>query len=577
MRRGHKKNRLEGSSLKRRMILIVLLGSLLSLALAAWISYRALLNLRNNKVSSTIQNYLSLVTSSIEQDYMYLLQLSQQMIPQGITGQLAEDYWATNDVYDRMSLAKMVPESINLITFSNLRCELVMYYNTGTAVYEFQNQPLKDSCDLNSLPTLIETSMATFQALHTSVSRVSNNPVLSITREASFPDRDMLIYAEIRVDSVQDSIRLEPGESLPYYFVQLNADGDPMYVDPAIEADFNGVTLDLNAKSDHGALPDYLWFAKRSQMGFVNLILIPKPFMDLEINLWIGQILLLSLISIGILVALILIFYRSIYRPLLYLGSEMSLVGSGSLQASRYKSRIEEFNNLFSEFNLMKQQLAALYEANREKDLQRHKLQVDMLYYQINPHFLMNSLNSARWMAVLHHEDQIDEYLSKLIYILGYSLGKVDYQTNLATEIKMLDTYVKLMQMRYDFSYELIVDETVPKDLPIARLLLQPIAENAIQHGLREDGQLRITIRMVDKHVIRIECYNEGVVLDTETIGVILGATEVPDHAEMRGIGLAYVKLLLEEFYGEAARLDIRSIETKGTVVTLHIPYEGDI
>ena len=101
----------------------------------------------------------------------------------------------------------------------------------------------------------------------------------------------------------------------------------------------------------------------------------------------------------------------------------------------------------------------------KEKSL----LELENWKYQINPHFLMNALNTVRWMAIAEKAEDISSYVNRLGYILSYSLGKIDYVTTLRTELRALENYLELQQTTHDFDYIMDVEEGDYLDQECAR------------------------------------------------------------------------------------------------------------
>ena len=172
----------------------------------------------------------------------------------------------------------------------------------------------------------------------------------------------------------------------------------------------------------------------------------------------------------------------------------MIQVGEGRLQETPQVYGIEEFDILMEEISHMKKQIASLIHSmvQKEKDVQR--TEYEKLLYQINPHFLLNTLNSVQWMARLRNQKDISDFVQKLKMLLSYNLGKEGSETTLRLELDILDKYIALQQMRYDFTVEMNVEEGEYLDQPMVRMLLQPLVENAIRYGLGEDEKISIQV-----------------------------------------------------------------------------------
>lgn len=119
-------------------------------------------------------------------------------------------------------------------------------------------------------------------------------------------------------------------------------------------------------------------------------------------------------------------------------------------------------------------------------------MEYEKLVYQINPHFLLNVLNSIQWMAQMSHQKDIGEYTGALKKLLSYNLGKEGRETTLRKEIEMVKKYIFLQQKRYDFEVDISVEEGEYLNVPTVRMMLQPLVENAIRYGLGEEGKIAI-------------------------------------------------------------------------------------
>lgn len=98
-------------------------------------------------------------------------------------------------------------------------------------------------------------------------------------------------------------------------------------------------------------------------------------------------------------------------------------------------------------------------------------MEFEKLLYQINPHFLLNTLNSIQWMAQMSHQREISEFVQRLKKLLSYNLGKEGSQTTLRMELEIVKEYIALQQMRYDFIIEMNIEDGSYLDQPTVRML----------------------------------------------------------------------------------------------------------
>jgi two-component system, LytTR family, sensor kinase len=185
---------------------------------------------------------------------------------------------------------------------------------------------------------------------------------------------------------------------------------------------------------------------------------------------------------------------------------------------------------------------------------------------QIHPHFLFNTLNSIS--ALLHKDvEMADRMIARLGDFLRMTLKRSDAQTiDFGQELEFLRCYLDIEHIR--FQDRLIVEmEVEPQtlDVMVPNLILQPIVENAIRHGIaRQTNSGRITIRAFKE--------NDRLIMQVEDNGPGLRSNHNPNGNLSGGIGLSNTRARLEQFYGEDYELDIANSAGLGVIVTLDIP-----
>lgn len=224
--------------------------------------------------------------------------------------------------------------------------------------------------------------------------------------------------------------------------------------------------------------------------------------------------------------------------------------------------------------------LASFLEQNNLKNLlerRRYKLvraELVAMQSQLNPHFLYNTLETLNWdcYQLTGSPNQATDIIEKLSDILHYSLGKEGLFVTLSQEMEYLDSYLDILSIRHKglFSYH----KEVPDELSswrIPRMILQPLVENAILHGLKllkKGGVVRISAsRSGDSLLLSVR--DNGVGIPSEKLFFLRSEWE-KESLGVRHLGLANVNLRLAILYG--TRLEIESVEGEGTEVRLCIP-----
>ena len=210
-------------------------------------------------------------------------------------------------------------------------------------------------------------------------------------------------------------------------------------------------------------------------------------------------------------------------------------------------------------------------------------MQLEKLRAQINPHFLMNTLNTVHWLALMNGQTEIDSITQSLSHLLSYNLDKDNYNTNLQRELNAVNEYVHLQKVRYEFTYTQEVQPSVSNlNYPCPKFILQPLIENSLSHGYREHMDIMIRITILDSE-IEIIVSDTGTGMDQshlETLqetfrsSQILSAgssMQVHQHSG-KGIGLSYVFGILQLYYHALVDINIESNLNMGTTFTIHLP-----
>lgn len=325
----------------------------------------------------------------------------------------------------------------------------------------------------------------------------------------------------------------------------------------------------------------YKIMAYRSSIGYVNAIALPENTYQKEMNMWRLKLVVIILAAFGIFSSSVFYLYRLVCKPLNQFQKQMIQVGNGSLQEAEQEYGIKEFDDLMHEVEQMKEQIRNLIDDVVEKEKSIQRTEYEKLLYQINPHFLLNTLNSVQWMARMSRQDNITEFVQRLKRLLAYNLGKEGMQTTLRTEIDIVKDYIALEQMRYDFVIEMNVEEGRYLEQPTVRMLLQPLVENAIRYGLGDDE--KITIQVFEDNIrglAIITILDSGNGLTQEEINQINEPFDY-DVKKMqhgnRGIGLRYVKAMLESFYEGETNLFVNCKKGYGTKITILIPIQEEL
>lgn len=291
-------------------------------------------------------------------------------------------------------------------------------------------------------------------------------------------------------------------------------------------------------------------------------------------NIAINLAFMVALIAISILLS------WSITNPLYKLSLLMKEVPKGNFSVRFNVKGNDEVAGLGKSFNVMVQEINRLISQLEDVHKQREQARLEALQAQINPHFLLNTLNSIKWMATMSGAENVSQMISALGSILETSLYSNDEMIPLEQEVKYISNYLLLQKMRYGdrFSMETEISENILSyNLPC--FILQPLVENAIIHGFEdvESGGLIIIRGRKEEDGIIIEVEDNGKGIPEDELENLLSADN-RTRGRFSNIGIKNVEERIRLNYGNGFGLEIISKEGEGTIVMLKLPIsEGGI
>ena len=284
--------------------------------------------------------------------------------------------------------------------------------------------------------------------------------------------------------------------------------------------------------------------------------------------IWVG---LISVVAAFLLARVIA---TALSEPIRRLKSSMIEVQKGNLEAVAVIDNKNEIGDLSQTFNEMTQEIRDLIEANNHNQRQKRKSEFKALQAQINPHFLYNTLDSIIWMSMANKQEEVVEMTSALARLFRLSINKGHEMLSLQGEVDHVTNYLKIQKYRYEskLTYHIHLEPTI-RNLMIQKLILQPLVENAIYHGIKkrpEGGHIDVMIYKHMGHVF-LQVRDNGVGMDQETL-LSVGTKSTKSES---GVGTKNVIDRLKLFYGESVDIRFESEYDVGTMVTIAIPIEA--
>lgn len=308
-----------------------------------------------------------------------------------------------------------------------------------------------------------------------------------------------------------------------------------------------------------------------------------KYFTDSLKNLIYMMMLMLAVIAI-VAVAIASFLAKHFTNPIINMKQGMKLVEKGDLTVTILPDGTDELAELSGSFNHMVMKIRKLVDSIYDKQELLRKSEFKALQAQINPHFLYNSLDSIIWLLRMDRTNEAIVILQNLIVLFRIFLSKGHEVIPVRQEVRHLDSYLQIQSMRYSrkFTYTVDVPEEY-KDFYTLKLILQPLVENSIYHGMSaEHGSIHIHVSLImgkDTLTFRVEDTGQGMSEEQlerlrESIQVQAKREEdvLASSEKEGGYGLQNVNERIKIYFGAQYGLSIESKQGEGTTVNVVIP-----
>ncbi len=290
----------------------------------------------------------------------------------------------------------------------------------------------------------------------------------------------------------------------------------------------------------------------------------------LEIRNYFFEILVLFM-----LIALVLAWYltRLMYRPLKELTATIEQIADGDLDARAKIISQDEIGILAEDFNTMIERIEELIQQLIVEENQKKDAELEALQYQITPHFMYNTLNSIKYAAFIKGEKELAGVIGDFVELLQATISKKGAFLTVAEEIHILKNYIRLQEFRYggDLQVTYEIDSETQSCL-IPRLILQPLVENALLHGIdmkEKAGMLLITTE-TREGVLYLKVVDNGRGMTEEQIELLL-TSKAKKTRGLTSIGISNVLQRLKLYYGDGGGLTF-DCKGQGTTATVYMP-----
>ena len=275
-----------------------------------------------------------------------------------------------------------------------------------------------------------------------------------------------------------------------------------------------------------------------------------------------------GLFALGVCLIGIWFVLRLWIKPLRDLQATILKVGSGHSDLRANETGSPELVDLARQFNIMLDRIDQLMIAVKEEEQNVRRYELQALSSQINPHFLYNTLDPIVWMAEFNDSKRVVEVTKSLAKYFRLALNQGHEQISLKDEIDHVRQYLFIQKQRYGEKLQYEIKELKQyDDYKIPKLILQPLVENAIYHGIKEmnrQGRIRVSVSENDTQLI-VSIYDNG-------RGFVASETTNATLVRLGGVGLKNVDQRLQLQFGKSYHMEIKSEENTYTEIRLYFP-----
>ncbi len=349
---------------------------------------------------------------------------------------------------------------------------------------------------------------------------------------------------------------------------------------PGTEADISGYLESILSKNPAGGwvrekISDKEYLLETQQIKNTDWRLITAvPYKDIRMvsETTRNQMLLILLIVAPLTLPLSFIVSASATKRIRKLISHMGKAVNGDFNISILPSSNDEIGQLTRNFNYMLTKISMLIDEKFEIGQELKSLELKSLQAQINPHFLYNTLDLIDWISIKNNSPEASRLVKSLSRFYKLSLSNGRDIVTIRNEIEHVKAYVQIQNMRFEDKIRLVVD--IPEDIynySIPKIILQPLVENSIIHGILEnageEGMIKITGKFSGEDII-LSVHDDGAGMSEEILSDIPAGVE---SKESHGYGVRNIDERLKLYFGKEYGLSYNSEENIGTTVEIRI------
>ncbi|MGE8078584.1 sensor histidine kinase [Peribacillus loiseleuriae] len=572
------------NTLRNQILAVFLFVMMIVLSIVSGMVYNQLGDLMQDNVEKQIKQTAVEANGRMEALYKQIDTLSNQLVTNDTVQQLLLGLvnGESMDFEKWQSLTKVVN---NIHAYSDGISSFELYTTEGKRIYPFDDKSISNVINERWVKMADKEKGRLVW-----VGKDLNNENYSYAiRRVSLMNRSFSHggYLVIRISNSYFQVKeIVRGNGDEDYMMLLDRDLTPITRDYGI--DIQNVLLE-RYKTVMISKKEYMIVKESSKLtGWTIVILKPMSFLMESVSTVRTVILYSGTIGFVIFLISAVLLATMITRPIKKLTKTMKHAKMDELKLNPENSSSLEIIELNRTYNQMVENTNHLIQVVYEKELLRSRTELKALQAQINPHFIYNTLNALYWSLEEREEEDLAGIVIAMSELFRYTIGnsKSDEWVTIQDELEHIDRYLKVMKMR--LGDRLLWNISAPEEylnVKIPKLMIQPLVENAILHGIekkRKQGYVLIKIEKVDNSSnLEITVEDNGLGIESETLKNINQEIENNGVSSFKGMGMALtnVNKRLRLYYDgcNLTELHLISEHGKGTKVAFEIPSIGGI
>ena len=573
------KQKINDIRLQNKLVIIYVVTGLIPLIVLFVFAYCQMRNILMDRdlksIKGTIEQSVTTVDGQIE---VYDNLSNYITFNDTLSGVLSYDYKSTYEMYNQI-----------VTTFDPMLSSLKYFHNDINRVTIYVDKAIKHDTTIAPIEEIKDRPFYNSAAESTKIQWFVDEDSRTLVSARKMSTLDQLgilgiMYIDVDYDSMMSSFT--GGLEQNCGMVVLDADGKVICSSDTFEN--NNTRYRLNSKKllslidgaewDNdtcGNTEGYSVVKKESSVtGWTVYVYEPRKLVLRSANSMITMIVVAFVVAVAGAAAASIFRTGFITRRINKLKNSMAKVENGDFDAVINTQDKDEIGDLIHSFNSMTTQIKNLITQVYEGRISQKESEMRALRAQINPHFLYNSLSLINWKAIEYEQEDISEITLALSNYYRTSLNKGKNILSFEQELSNMQSYLKIQQIMHDNSFDVVInvsEEVMPCES--LNLILQPLVENAIDHGIDlltdRKGVITVEAKMQTdeegKKLVCVTVSDNGVGMDKETAQNFL-------TVQSKGYGARNVNDRIRLYYGESYHLEVQSMPDEGTTITIKFP-----